>query len=119
MVPEKLLFDCEHCGRVDSSYMLPADKSFTHRIITSQASHQISCPCGIMTKLCKSLQELQVVWNSRPGKPFHIPKITVTHPEARGLEPGTASRDKLEKAKKEARTDARSTDELAEKSFRF
>ena len=29
---------------------------------------QISCSCGIMTKLCQSLEHLQVAWNSRPNK---------------------------------------------------
>jgi hypothetical protein len=38
---------------------------------------QISCPCGIMTKICKTDLHLNAVWNSRPKKLVTVPKVEV------------------------------------------
>jgi len=40
-----------------------------------------------MTKLCQSLEHLQVAWNSRPNKKVKLTKIEVKHPIARGMDP--------------------------------
>ena len=36
----------------------------------------ISCKCGMLTRLCRFVEELQYIWNMRDGKEFHIPKVT-------------------------------------------
>lgn len=39
-----------------------------------------------MTKLCQTLEDLQVVWNSKPNKKIKKEKIKITHPPIRGME---------------------------------
>jgi len=79
---------CSHCGREVNSNINPLGFKVK---TTGSGSMQIACPCGIMTKLCKTKEELQKVWNSRPGKLIALKGtgIKVKHPSARGMEPGT------------------------------
>jgi hypothetical protein len=74
---EVRFFTCAHCGR--------SENEFQHKV-TSSAHHQISCPCGVITKLCQTIQDLQKIWNSRPKQPFEIPEISVKHAPPRGTE---------------------------------
>ena len=82
----KLLSDfhqCGHCGRKQSSETNP--DGFVLSFVST--CFRIACPCGIMTRLCQTKQDLQVLWNSRVAKPWRAPVIRVKHPPARGQEP--------------------------------
>jgi len=80
--PKKDFYNCAHCGR---AMTVDADKDGYHYNVKSDASmHQISCPCGIMTKLCETKGDLQEIWNSKPKKKFVQEKIKITHPAPRG-----------------------------------
>ena len=83
--PKKDFYNCAHCGRTMSA--TEGDDGYNYRKPADGIMHQISCPCGIMTKMCKKKGELQEVWNSKPKKSFVAEKITVKHPPARGTQP--------------------------------
>ena len=83
--PKKEFYNCAHCGRG-----MAADETqdgYQYRKPADGIMHQISCPCGIITRMCKRKEELQVVWNSKPKKPFVPEEIKVTHMPARGTQP--------------------------------
>jgi len=84
MPARKDFLRCKSCGRQQ-----PADDPDNgfKVVITTTGSHKISCPCGIMTKLCPTKQHLQSVWNSAPGKPVPLPKVEVKHPKTHHINP--------------------------------
>lgn len=83
--PKKEFVQCAHCGRQNDT-----EKGFVvSKEIGATLMCRISCPCGVMTKLCNTIGDLQAVWNSRPKKPFVQPVLKVTHSGPRGAEPGT------------------------------
>ncbi len=88
-MPKKILSNCSHCGRSIASDKGKGKGGFNYRSqIGLNLMHQISCPCGVMTKLCQTLEDLQIVWNSRPGKKIEKVKIQVKHPPAKGKQEG-------------------------------
>ena len=82
--PKKKIVNCSHCGRGTS---INGKDGFVYRKPNDGLMHQISCSCGIMTRMCKTESELRVVWNSKPKKPYIPEKITVVHPGIRGAQP--------------------------------
>jgi hypothetical protein len=71
---KKEYLQCSHCGRKNRNDQDGAD-GFSVR--EYNMGLQISCPCGIMTKICKTDLHLKAVWNSRPKKLVTVPKVEV------------------------------------------
>lgn len=95
--PKKEFVQCAHCGRQNDKL-----EGFAVSInIGKSLMCRISCPCGIMTKLCETRGDLQSVWNSRPKKPFVQPVVSVKHAGPRGVEPGTVNAENAKNTKKQ------------------
>jgi len=78
---------CSHCGRKEATPDDKERKGFEVKITEKSGMHHISCPCGIITKLCRDKLILHSVWDSRPNKPVKIPVITVTHSKTAKVDP--------------------------------
>lgn len=90
MAKKKIFTNCNNCGRSLASDKGKGKGGFVYRSgIGPNLNHQISCPCGIMTKLCQTLDRLQAIWNSKPNKIVEPEKFEVTFPDTRGMDPGT------------------------------
>lgn len=87
--PKKDWKQCPFCKRNEKTEK--NEDGFSVVVVGDKALWQLRCPCGIMTKLCMTKRDLQVVWNSRNGKAYEPPQISVTHPPVRGTEPGTVN----------------------------
>jgi hypothetical protein len=87
--PKKEYIQCAHCGRKQQKINdSKQSDGFIVKRVKEGKFYMISCPCGIITKLCHEKYELQAVWNSRPKKPFEPPQLTVKHPAPRGMSKG-------------------------------
>lgn len=91
MPKAKDFIQCSHCGAKDEG-----ENSFTVRRFEKSGCWQLSCPCGIMTKLCMTKDELQSVWNSRPGKKVEVPVVEVKHPPVKGTPGNPTGQGKVE-----------------------
>jgi len=80
--------DCTHCGASDAT---GTDEAGFKVIMTKQARRYISCPCGIMTRICPDIESLKEVWNSRPGKRYVKPVIEVKSPLTTKVDPSLLS----------------------------
>ena len=89
-VHKKDFIQCQHCGR--KSIHDGAPEGFLY-VVTSNGFHYIRCPCGILTRGCQTIHALQELWNSRSGRPYVAPTVTVKHPPIRGLEEGVLEED--------------------------
>ena len=77
---------CHHCGRDIAGSENP--DGFKVRRPGGGSFYQLSCPCGIMTRLCHTKEEAQAIWHSRPGKPVKKTKLEVKHTPPRGAQKG-------------------------------
>lgn len=82
--PKKDFYNCAHCGRPMSAKS--GDNGYVYIVKSDKMMHQISCPCGMLTKLCQTKGQLQEVWNSKPKKPFEAEKIILKYPPPRGAQ---------------------------------
>ncbi len=80
--------NCTHCGRSDAT---GTEEPGFKIVITANAGRYIPCPCGMITKLCQTAEELKVVWNSRPSKPYVPPVISVKSPKTTKVDPSLLS----------------------------
>jgi len=82
---KKLFLQCKCCGR--KQHHKDPSKRFKYIIRRNgiHSSHSISCPCGIMTRMCQNVEQLQVIWNSKPRARFEPPRVRVTHPPSPSL----------------------------------
>jgi hypothetical protein len=77
--------NCAHCGAKDATGT--EDKGYKRIITDKTAMQYITCPCGIITRLCRDELILKSVWNSRPNKPVKIPIIEVKSSKTTHVDP--------------------------------